>query len=68
MPKPKEQVDTYICVMKLKGHKTWRIVLVNRDLDKIKKHLENEMHAEVEDSKTFKLSGVEGTVGRYFLT
>ena len=53
--------------MKLKA-KQWQVVLVNRDLVKLKKHMKEEMKATIEEMKVFKVSGKEGTVGRYFLT
>lgn len=71
MSKHPELVHTYIAVVKIKGHKTdsqWRIVNSGRDISKLKLHLAKEMRAQALEIKYFKLDGLEGTVGRYFLT
>jgi len=56
--------DTYIFAVKIENQ--WIIVATNKSLEKLKKHTENEMLAKIEDHKIFKLSGKEGTIGRYF--
>lgn len=59
-------MPTYILIAKLEGKDGWRILATNKDLEKLKLHAKNEMHATIQEQKYFKLNTQEGTIGRYF--
>lgn len=61
-----EYIDTYICLAIVKGKATWQIMVTGKSLEKIQKHLKEEIGAKLEELKFYKVGGKEGTIGRYF--
>lgn len=62
-----KSVNTYVFVARFVGDATWKVLAVNADTNKLKEHVQCQVKAQIEKSKVFKLNGVTGEMGRYFL-